>query len=157
MKKIELMFDAIRSPADIANIIQLAIALDAQIYVTGNSVSHKIPKISGKLKSWHIKKEPQVIYNSSYYDMINILKNSGKFLIGTSPRATKNYYDLDLSNIEPVFVFGTETSGLSIDKQKCLNEMVVMPMSSNLDFMTLSVVVPALAYDLYRQINEKKI
>ena len=155
MKKIELLFDAIRSPADIANMIQLGMALDAKLYMTGNSIPHTNPKISGKLRSWHIQTDPNIEYNDSYHNMIETLRKQGRTLIGTSPRATKNFYDLDLSKINPVFVFGTETSGLSAEKQGHLDEMVFMPMSKNLDFMTLSVVVPAIAYDLHRQIREE--
>ncbi len=156
MKKIELLFDAIRSPTDIANMIQLSFALEAKLYMTGNSISYKIPKIYGKLLSWHIQAEPNVEYHDSYSDLVQKLKVQGKTLIGTSPRATKNFYDLKLSKIDPVFVFGTETSGLSAEKQSLLDDMVVMPMAKELDFMTLSVVVPGLAYDLYRQIQEEK-
>lgn len=156
MRKIELLFDAIRSPADIANIIQLGIALDAKLYLTGNSISYKNSKISGKLSSWGIQVEPDLIYRDSYFDVVQMLKDCGKTLIGTSPHSSKNYYDLDLSKIDPVFVFGTETSGLSAQKQECLDTIVAMPMSNNLKFMTLSVVVPGLVYDLHRQIYQER-
>ena|GEM_PF-740990 len=150
MKNIELLFDAIRSPTDIANMIQLSLALDATLYMTGNCVNYKIPKIWGKVGSWGITEEPKIIHDQSFENLVNKLKQQGKTLIGTSPNAKKNFYDLDLQNIDPVFVFGTETSGLCAAKQKLLDEMVVLPMAPKMNFMTLSVCVPPIAYECHR-------
>ena len=153
MKNIELLFDAIRSPTDIANMIQLSLAIEATLYFTGNCVDYKIPKIWGKVRSWGVTEEPKIIHNQSFGNMAAELKRQGKTLIGTSPYAKKNFYDLDLKNVDPVFVFGTETSGLSAAKQELLDEMVVLPMASKMSFMTLSVCVPPIAYECHRVIN----
>lgn len=156
MKKVELLFDAIRSPTDIANMIQLSLAIDAQLYFTGNCVDYKIPKIWGKVKSWGVTEEPGIIHNQSFEDMVSLLKKQGKTLIGTSPYATKNFYDLDLTQIQPVFVFGTETSGLTAEKQHLLDDMVILPMTPKIRFMTLSVCVPPIAYEYFRVLNHNK-
>lgn len=153
--KIELLFDAIRDPSDIANMLQLALVLNAILYFTGNSVLLDNKKIKGKISSWGAKKLPQVIINPSYEDQIKQLKDQGKYLIDTSPHAQEDFFDLDVRKMEPVIVFGTETTGLIDRKQIPLDKMVKMPMSCNINFMTLSVVAPPMAYEVYRQLRSK--
>lgn len=153
--KIELLFDAIRDPYDIANMLQLALALNAILYFTGQSISLDNKKIKGKIRSWGSPRLPKVVQNPSYEKQIEELKNGGKYLIGTSPHATENFLDVDVRDVKPVIVFGTETTGLIDRKQKCLDKVVKMPMSSNLRFMTLSVVAPPIAYEVYRQLRLK--
>ena len=154
--KIELLFDAIRDPYDIANMLQLALALNAILYFTGQSISLENKKIKGKLRSWGAPCLPKVIRNPSYEDQICSLKKDGRYLIGTSPHAKENFLDVDVTQCKPVVVFGTETTGLVERKQKCLDKVVKLPMSSNLRFMTLSVVVPPIAYELYRQLCNQR-
>lgn len=154
--QIELLFDAIRDPYDIANMLQLALALNAILYFTGNSISLENKKIRGKIRSWGSPELPKVILNSSYENQINKFKEEGKYLIGTSPHAKDNFLDLDIRQVKPVVVFGTETTGLTEQKQKYLNTVVKMPMSSKLKFMTLSVVAPPIAYEIYRQLRQKR-
>ena len=69
--------------------------------------------------------------------------------------SNKIFYDLDLpSDKDIVVVFGTETSGLTIAKQKMLDETIKLPMDkSKVDFLTLPVAVSAIAYELYRKYN----
>jgi tRNA(Leu) C34 or U34 (ribose-2'-O)-methylase TrmL len=136
-----------------ANMIQLVVSLDAKIYATGSSISFGDKKIMGKIHSWGINELPEIEYCESFEKQVQWLKDKGKLLIGTSPRASENFYTLDLSNVDPVFVLGTESSGLTLTKQSLLDKMIYVPMSKKLSFMTLSVVVPAIAYECYRQIN----
>lgn len=157
MKKIELLFDCIRSPYDIAHIIQLAISLDATIYTCGNSIPFDIKKIKQKVKSWNITSEAKIIHFETFEEAVNELKKEGKILIGTSGNVEKSYYDVDKTDIEPVMVFGTETSGLTTKKQAMLDYVVKLPMSEKVDFLTLPVVTSAIAYDLYREINYQNV
>lgn len=157
-KKVELLFDTIRSPYDIAHIIQIANAIDCVIYTSGkNSIPFDIPKVVSKIRSWNITSEIKEIHYDTFEEAINDLKSKGKYLIGTSGNANKIFYDLDLpDNKDIVVVFGTETSGLTIAKQKLLDETIKLPMDkSKVDFLTLPVAVSAIAYELYRRYNFK--
>lgn len=157
-KKVELLFDTIRSPYDIAHIIQIANAIDCVIYTSGkNSIPFDIPKVVSKIRSWNITSEIKEIHYDTFEEAINDLKSKGKYLIGTSGNANKIFYDLDLpDNKDIVVVFGTETSGLTIAKQKLLDETIKLPMDkSKVDFLTLPVAVSAIAYELYRKYNFK--
>lgn len=156
MKKVELLFDTIRSPYDIAHIIQIANALDCKIYTAGkNCIPFDLPKIVSKVKSWNINNEITEIHYDTFEEAISELKSKGKFLIGTSGNTDKIFYDLDLpKDKDIVVVFGTETSGLTAAKQNMLDATIKLPMDkSKVDFLTLPVAVSAIAYELYRIYN----
>lgn len=158
---IKLIFDCLRSPYDFANILQVALALgNCEIYVTGSSLSHKHPKILGKVASWSsgiknrgLPSSLRIRYFGSLEDCVVELKKGNTRFIGTSPHAEKSFYELKFNGHYDAIVFGTEVGGLSKNKQALMDEMVKIPMSNELDFMTLSVVVPIVAYELNRQHN----
>lgn len=156
---IKLIFDCLRSPYDFANILQVALALgNCEIYVTGNSLKHTHPKIIGKVASWSssIKKwgypdSLKIYYFKSLEDCTEKLKKENIQLIGTSPNAKKSFYELDFKDNNKAVVFGNEMSGLSKSKLALMDEIAKLPMSNEIDFMTLSVVVPMIAYEIRRQ------
>ncbi|NLC87880.1 MAG: TrmH family RNA methyltransferase [Clostridiaceae bacterium] len=150
------MFDTIRSPYDIAHIIQIANAIDCVIYTAGkNSIPFNLPKIQSKVKSWNITEKITEIHYETFEEAIADLKSKGKYLIGTSGNTNKIFYDLNLPESQDiVVVFGTETSGLTDVKQAMLDTTVKLPMDkSKVDFLTLPVAVSAIAYELYRRYN----
>lgn len=156
MKKVELLFDTIRSPYDIAHIIQVANAIDCVIYTAGkNSIPFDIPKVVSKVKSWNITGEVKEIHYDTFEEAIADLRSKEKYLIGTSGNTNKIFYDLDVPDDKDiVVVFGTETSGLTLAKQEMLDETIKLPMDkSKVDFLTLPVAVSAIAYELYRKYN----
>lgn len=157
-KMLKLVFDCLRAPYDWANILQAVLAVgECELYITGNSLRHDHPKVVGKVKSWSKKLTKQglpplrINYFSSLVECAVKLKKQNIKLIGTSSYAKKSFYDLDLKEDNFAIVFGTETSGLTKEKIALLDDMVRLPMSDNLDFMTLSVVVPIVIYEAKRQ------
>lgn len=155
---VTLLFDCIRAPYDWANILQATIAVgDCQIYVTGNSIRHDHHKVIGKVGSWSksIRKNGlpniPIFYIKSFKECLEALKAKKFVLIGTSPYSQESFYDLDLKDDNLVIVFGTESSGLTKEKMTMMDKMVKLPMTSNLDFMTLSVIVPVIVYEIKRQ------
>lgn len=154
---IRLVFDCLRSPYDFAHILQVALALeDCEIFVTGSSINHTNPKVMTKLRSWCYHFQDQlatlrIYYYDTFVNCIDQLKSAGIKLIGTSPNAIQSFYDLDFSRQEIAIVFGTESYGLSNIKSRTLDDMVKIPMSSRIKFLTLPVVVTAVAYEIHRQ------
>lgn len=153
-KRIGLMFDCLRAPYDAAHIIQVALALDnCDLYLSGDSIDFNNKKIKSKIESWGLRSPRSLESFTTYDQAINKLRGRGKYLIGTSPHATKSLYDLDLREGNQVFVFGNESSGLSRSKILKLDEMVSVPMLGDMEFLTLPVVVPVVAYEYYRQLR----
>lgn len=155
---VRLIFDCLRSPYDWANILQVVLATGrCELHITGNSLRHDHYKVRGKVGSWskRIRQEGMpdlaIRYWPTLEECAKALKAEGIRLIGTSSHVTESFYELDLSQGDYAIVFGTESSGLSQEKAKLLDEIVVIPMSDVLDFMTLSVVVPVVVYEAIRQ------
>ena len=152
-KRIGLLFDSLRSPYDIANIIQVAIALDCDIYTSGSCIDFHNPKIVGKVNSWQAKSYPNIKHYDRIEDAIKSFHAEGKKVFGTSPRATESFYEIDAVQDDIIIAFGTESTGLSAKAMEMMDGVVKLPMK-NLGFLTLSIAVPAIAYELNRQINE---
>jgi len=155
---VRLIFDCLRAPYDWANILQVALATGkCEIHLTGNSLRHDHPKVLGKVGSWSKRIRANglpnlaIHYWPSLQDCAKTLKAQGIRLIGTSPHVKKSFYELDLSRDNYAIVFGPESSGLVREKAALLDEIVSLPMSHDLDFMTLSVVVPIVVYEAVRQ------
>jgi len=151
-KRIGLLFDSIRSPYDIANVLQVAIALDCDLYTSGTCLEFDHKKIRGKVMSWRCTKYPVVKHYPKIEDAIIDLKSQGNLVIGTSPQANNDFYAIDAVKNDIIVVFGNESSGLSKNAMQMLDGVVKIPMQ-NLGFLTLSIVVPAIAYELNRQIE----
>lgn len=154
MKKIELLFDCIRAPYDIAIIIQTAAALDCKLYTSGNCIAFDSNKIMNKLISWKISKLPEITHYQNLTEAVIDLKQKGRYIVGTSGYADTSYYDADFKDKQPVIVFGNEMSGIPSSKLHLFDAIVKLPMNADMEFLTLPVAVPAIAYDLYRQFNK---
>lgn len=153
-KKVSLLFDSLRSPYDIANIIQVAVALDCDIYTSGSCIDFNKPKIVGKVNSWKAKTYPKIKYFEKIEDAIEYFHKQGKKVYGTSPNAKNNFYEIDAKKQDIVIEFGNESHGLSKKSMELMDGVYKLPMN-NIEFLTLSIAVPAVAYELNRQINKK--
>ena len=155
MRKVELLFDALRAPYDMAHIVQIAQSIDAVVYTSGSSLSFDMPKVHSKVRSWNIPDGFKAKHYVNFEDAVRDLHAQGKYLIGTSGETSKIFYDVELpKDRDVVIVFGTESSGLTRAKQAMLDDVVKLPMDkSKVDFLTLPVAVSAMAYELYRQYN----
>lgn len=155
-KRIGLLFDSLRSPYDIANIIQVAIALDCDIYTSGNCIDFNNKKIVGKVNSWKATTYPKIVHFDKIEDAINDFHAQGIKVYGTSPHAIDNFYSINALEENVVIAFGTESTGLSKTAMEMMDGVTTLPMK-NLGFLTLSVAVSAVAYELNRQLNEDNL
>ena len=155
-KRIGLLFDCLRAPYDAAHIIQVALAVgNCDLYVSGNSINLNHKKIISKVRSWGINSYPPIEIFENLDFAAKELHNLGKYLIGTSPHSKRSIFDLDLSEGKSIFVFGTESGGLSREKISKLDELVSVPTSNEVPFLTLPTIVPIVAYEYYRQLEEE--
>lgn len=156
MRRAELLFDTIRSPYDIAHIIQIARSIDAIVYTSGKgALPFDLPKVRSKVRSWNMKSDFSEIHYDTFEEAVDDLHAKGKYLLGTSGNAKRDFFEVDLpESRDIVVVFGTEATGLTKYKQALLDGMVKLPMDERkVDFLTLPVVTSAVAYELYRQFN----
>ena len=156
MRRVELLFDAIRSPYDIAHIIQIARSIDAIVYTSGKgALPFSMPKVRSKVRSWNMKSDFSEIHYDTFEEAIDDLRAKGKYLLGTSGDAKRDFFKVNLpESRDVVIIFGTEATGLTRYKQSLLDDVVKLPMDKNeVDFLTLPVATSAIAYELYRQFN----
>jgi hypothetical protein len=155
-KNLILLFDSIRDPRDLAEMILLGLALDVKIELTGSSLLPNHFKVLRIINSWipGFKDKPKIDNVKTYVDFskrIASLKKQGYTIIGTSPNAKKSLFKTDLSNGKQAIVFGTETSGLSKEKMSLMDEIVLVPMKPPATFFTIRAVAPLVAYETMRQ------
>lgn len=156
MRRVELLFDAVRAPYDIAHIIQVARSIDAIVYTSGKgALPFGIPKVRSKVRSWNMKSDFSEIHYDTFEEAVDDLHAKGKYLIGTSGEAERILFEVNLPKTQDiVVVFGTEATGLTKYKQSLLDDVVKLPMDKKeVDFLTLPVATSAIAYELYRQFN----
>lgn len=154
-KRIGLLFDSIRSPYDIANIIQVTDALDCDIYTSGNCIDFQNRKIVNKLTNWGMIKYPNIIHFNTIEEAINEFHKQGKKVYGTSPHATSDFYNIDINKEDIIIAFGNESKGFSKKAMEKMDDVTFIPMK-NLNFLTLPIAVSAVAFELNRQLNNEK-
>ncbi len=152
--RIGLLFDCLRAPYDIAQIMQVATALgNCDLYTSGNSINTKNMKVIGKVRSWGIIDVPDFEHFYTFEEAVNRLHKRNKYLLGTSLHANDDIYETNFVFKDTVVVFGTESSGLTSRKVTLLDKIIKIPMDSKCKFLTLSTAVPIVAYEFYRQIR----
>ena len=155
-KKIVLLFDSLRDPRDLAEMIHLSLAADLQIELTGSSLPPTHQKVINIIDSWILdfrnnQDFSHVSIHSDFAKRITALKKQGFTIVGTSPNAKKSLFEADFSKGKHVIVFGTETSGLSKDKMSLMDEVVCVPMKNKTKFFTIKGIAPVFAFEALRQ------
>lgn len=153
-KRIGLLFDSLRSPYDIANIIQVAIALDCDIYTSGSCIDFNNRKIVNKVNSWKTTTYPKITHFDTIEEAIHEFHRQGKKVYGTSPHATSDFYNIDINKENIIIAFGNESKGFSKKAMSLMDDIMLLPMK-NLNFLTLPIAVSAVAFELNRQLNIK--
>ncbi|MFA5931696.1 MAG: TrmH family RNA methyltransferase [archaeon] len=155
-KKVVLLFDCLRDPRDLAQMVHLGLATDTEIELTGNSIQPTHQKVINIIDSWiHNFRDNQTLEHVSIHQdfekRIKALKKQGYEIVGTSPNVGTNLFNFDFSNGKQVIVFGTETSGLSKEKMALLDKMIKVPMQNGTKFYTITAIAPVFAYEALRQ------
>lgn len=145
-----LVFDCLRDPRDLAQVIHLSLALDIQSIITGNSISINNFKVQRVLSSW-VKTDENTIskhvtQKPSLEKELTLLKKKGYVVIGTLCEGGKDLSTYSFPKEKKVIVFGTETSGLSKEKQALMNEMITLPMKNGTKFFTISSIAPLVGF-----------
>jgi tRNA G18 (ribose-2'-O)-methylase SpoU len=146
----ELIFDNLTKPINAGVVVRLACATGSKLYFTGNSVNYKSRK--ALLSAVGYEDMVDLTYEKDIKALIQRLKGEGKMIVGTSPRAEKNYCDLDY-NKPVVFVFGNEASGLSKENMLLMDELVKIPMPGKAESLNIVTSASIILYEGLRQIN----
>ncbi|MCX7923931.1 MAG: RNA methyltransferase [Clostridia bacterium] len=144
----ELIFDNLSKPINAGVIIRLACATGSKIYFTGNSVDYKNRK--ALLAAVGYEDYADITYEKSFEKLVVGLKQEGKTIVGTSPRADKIYTELDYTK-PTVFVFGNEATGLSKEKFSLMDELISIPMPGKIESLNIVTSSAIVLYEGLRQ------
>jgi|GEM_PF-3263500 len=136
-------------PLDLAMIAQNIIATDNMVVDTiGQTLDFNNSKIINKIKSWNIENPTSLLENKSrHYESIEEyrLRNIGR-IIGTVVDGGKNPFTYDWQDTDTIIIGGA--NGLSDKDVDKMDDLITIPMSSKVDFLTTNTVVSALTYHI---------
>ncbi len=135
-------------PSDIAQLAQVVLSTMVGVphvatYLVGQSLDFMFPKIKNKISSWNIGDElikwiPRK--RSTFVD----LKQEGFRFIGTSAHEGTNALEFQWG-VRDIAVIGG-VKGLSQKNMQLLDEVIKIPCSPEVPFLTTPTVIPLLTY-----------
>jgi hypothetical protein len=154
--RVILLFDSLRDPRDLAQMIHLGLAAETKIELTGSSLPPEHNKVINIIESWipNFRDEQKLSHVSIHKDFskrILALKKQGYKIIGTASNAKKTLFETNLSRGKHCIVFGTESSGLSKEKLSLMDEIICVPMKNNTRFFTIGTIAPVFLFEALRQ------
>lgn len=140
-------------PYDIAQMAQVALATSQPVphiatYQIGETLDFMKPKIRNKIRSWNIK-EANIKWLPRKRTTLSALKAEGWRLIGTSPNQGVNALDYQWGPRDVVVIGGAK--GLSAKNLQLLDEVVKIPCSMEVPFLTTPSVIPILTYTILQK------
>lgn len=135
-------------PYDIAQLAQISLATANPVphvatYLIGQTLDFMRPKIRNKIMSWNITEE-NIKWIPRKTTTLEDLKTAGFRLIGTSPNEGKNALKYKWGPRDVVVIGGAK--GLSRKNLDSLDEIIRIPCSDQVPFLTTPSVIPILAY-----------
>jgi len=138
----------VNMPSDLAQFAQVILATTKSVphiatYLVGESLDFMYPKIRNKIMSWNIQEEA-IKWLPRKITTLEELKKEGFRLIGTSPNQGVNALEYKW-NPNDIAVIGGD-KGLSKKNIELLDEVIKIPCSTEVKFLTTPTVIPILAY-----------
>jgi hypothetical protein len=135
-------------PYDIAQMAQVILATSKNVphvatYQIGETLDFMKPKIRNKIRSWNISEE-NIKWIPRKNTSLAELKAKGFRLIGTSPNQGVNALEFKWKPEDVVVIGGAK--GLSQKNLDFLDEVVKIPCSTEVPFLTTPSVIPILTY-----------
>ncbi len=117
-------------------------------YLIGESLDFMQPKIRNKIMSWNISEEA-IKSIPRKPATLEDLKKQGFRLVGTSPSEGVNALNYHWGAADVAVIGGDK--GLSAKNRSFLDEMIKIPCSTEVPFLTIPTVVPLLTYPVLNQ------
>ena len=153
-----IALDCIRKAHNLAAVMRLAMATDAEVYLTGDSLPHDHRKVKSQMQKWarlpnydDVETIVDIKYVGTLEELVSEFRAKGIRFVGTSPRAENIYTEIDYTKDDFILVFGPEVSGLSQQKLDMMDTLVKIPMKRNVDSLNLSTSVAIMLYEVLRQ------
>ncbi|HRN97051.1 MAG TPA: hypothetical protein PLZ58_01180 [Candidatus Saccharibacteria bacterium] len=147
---VHFAFVHLNKPFDLAMVGQTMMATgNMKADVIGQSLKFNHPKVISKLESWNISNPLDTLEGRSrYYKDVEDMKkhNSKSRLIGAVVVGGENPFLYDWRSDDIVVIGGA--NGLSASDIEKMDDLISIPMTPEVDFLTVSTVVSALTYHI---------
>lgn len=144
-----LILDEIQDPHNLGAIIRTAAASGMDLIVTtaknSAKVNHTVIKASAGA-AYNI----DIVQSVNIYKTIEILKNTGFKIIGTSLKTDKSVYDIKYSG-KIALIFGNEGEGVRKNLLKLCDDFIFIPISGKVESLNVSVAAGVILYEILRQ------
>ncbi|KXG42908.1 hypothetical protein U473_01855 [Tepidibacillus decaturensis] len=146
-----LLIDQIQDPGNLGTIIRSADAAGVQGIILGNSTvelynSKVIRSAMGSI--FHLS-----IVQDELDQIIPKLQKNGVKVIGTSPYASKTYFEVDLTQKVAIIV-GNEAKGLSDSRKQQVDEMIKIPLVGKAESLNVAMATTLILYERVRQMEK---
>lgn len=148
-KSLFIILEKTQDPGNLGTIIRTAAAANADgIILSEGCVDAYNPKV--------IRSTMSAIFSIPIYANVDLkkakfaLKNSGFKIFATSLKASKYYFDANLTN-KTAFIFGNESKGISAEVAALSDERLTIPILGNVDSLNLSQAVSIMLFETIRQ------
>ncbi|HEW91854.1 MAG TPA: 23S rRNA (guanosine(2251)-2'-O)-methyltransferase RlmB [Thermotogaceae bacterium] len=143
-----VLLDQVQDPHNLGAIVRTAACAGADGIVITKDRSTKVTPAVAKVSAGMVFNIPIVLV-TNLVNAIKTLKNHGVWVYGADMKG-KNLWHVDFT-IPIALVMGNEGSGLRrLVKENC-DELVAIPMKSNVDSLNVSVSMGILAFEVLRQ------
>ncbi len=144
-----LLLDRIEDPHNLGACLRTADAVGVTAVVTPKNKAASVTETVRRVACGGAEAIP-VIQVTNLARAMKKLKEAGLLLVGTSDRATRKFYDLDLTGSVGI-VMGSEGSGLRRLTMENCHELVKIPMQGTVPCLNISVATGICLFEVVRQ------
>jgi tRNA G18 (ribose-2'-O)-methylase SpoU len=155
---VTLLLDCISNPRNLGNLIRLACAVGADVALCGAFLSMNHAKVRAQIFTWLRPGDPiafadvaaKVRHYDSFAQAVARFRAEGRRIIGTSPAAVKEHYDVEYLPTD-VLALGHEEGGLGRIKLGLCDLAVRVPMPGGVNSLNVSDAAAVILYEALRQ------
>ena len=155
-----LLLDCLSNPRNLGNLVRLACAVGADVAICGSILGLNHDKVRAQLFTWLRPGDPitfadiagKVRHFDTFAQAVEHYRGQGRRIIGTSPLAEKEHYDVQYAATD-VLAFGHEEGGLGRIKLGLCDLAVRVPMPGGVNSLNVSDAAAVILYEALRQMR----
>jgi len=156
-----LLLDCISNPRNLGNMLRLACAVGADVAISGSVLSLRHDKVRSQIFTWlrpgdaitFADLAKKVRHFDSFEQAVSHFGGQGRRIIGTSPDADKEHFDVQYS-ADDVLALGHEEGGLGRLKLGMCDLAVKVPMPGGANSLNISTAAAVILYEALRQMRK---
>jgi len=148
-KPLVLILDSIQDPRNLGACLRSANAAGVDFVIINKDGSAPINSLVYKASAGAIN-SLQIFLVTNIVRTIKAIQNEGIWVIGLDGNATTSIYDVNLADSTAI-VMGSEGKGIRQLIKKTCDQLVIIPMSGNIESLNVSVATGIALFESIRQ------